>query len=191
MIFCADPSRRHFLRAGSAAALLLSANKLLAAGTHKQRQVLDSSTQKELRLFNTHTHEELSVVYKTGNQYHKENLLKLDHFLRDHRANISTVMDPKLYDQMWQIQKLAKNDDVFEVVSGFRSKATNDQLRRSSSNVAKKSFHMLGRAIDIRLRGCDCANLKDIALSLEAGGVGFYPASDFIHIDTGPVRYWS
>ncbi len=147
--------------------------------------------ERVLKFFNTHTHEELSVAYWSDGKYSKDGLAKLDLLLRDHRANEAVIMDPKLFDQLWAVQQRLQSTDTFEIISGYRSPATNAMLRKRSSGVASRSYHLQGRAIDIRLRGSKTSDLRQAALEMKAGGVGYYPGSDFIHIDTGPVRSWS
>lgn len=100
-------------------------------------------------------------------------------------------MDKRLFDQISKIQTMLGVEAEVQIVSGYRSPATNEALRAQSSGVAKKSYHMLGQAIDFRLDGVDLKKVRDAARDLKAGGVGFYPSSDFVHIDTGPVRYWA
>ena len=99
-------------------------------------------------------------------------------------------MDTKLFDQMYLLQQTTGVNGSFQIISAYRSPATNEKLRAKSNGVAKRSLHMQGRAIDIRLPGCDLKNLRNAALDLKAGGVGYYAKSNFIHIDTGRVRRW-
>ena len=113
-----------------------------------------------------------------------------DHLLRDFRTNEEHTIDPALLDILFQLQLEAHHDGPFEVISGYRSPQTNAALRSRSSAVAEHSLHMQGRAIDIRLRGFPTAKLRDVAIALQRGGVGFYPVSDFVHVDTGRVRKW-
>ncbi|SDO53621.1 YcbK family protein [Desulforhopalus singaporensis] len=143
----------------------------------------------KLGLYNTHTKESLACrVNLTSGR--PENVNRLNHFLRDFRTGDVHPIDTDLLYLLSRLQKATGNDDVFEVISGYRSPATNRKLRLASGKVAKKSLHMEGRAIDIRLRGVSTRHLCRIARSFHSGGVGYYPASDFIHIDTGPVRTW-
>ena len=110
--------------------------------------------------------------------------------LRDHRSDELTAMDPSLLDLLYNLQQKTQGHGPFHVISGYRSPSTNNKLRKNSKGVAKKSLHMQGRAIDIRLPGSELKTLQHAALSLQAGGVGYYPKSNFIHLDTGRVRFW-
>ncbi|MCB1945246.1 MAG: DUF882 domain-containing protein [Thauera sp.] len=138
----------------------------------------------------THTEERLRVAFRNRQGYIQPALQRMDWLLRDFRTGESTRMDPRLYDMLHALS-LACGGDTFEIISGYRSSTTNTMLRKTrGGGVAKRSLHMDGKAIDIRLVGVDTARLRDAALALGAGGVGYYPDSDFVHIDTGPVRSW-
>ena len=138
----------------------------------------------------THTEERLRVAFRNRHGYIQPALQRMDWLLRDFRTGESTRMDPRLYDMLHALS-LACGGDTFEIISGYRSPTTNTMLRKTrGGGVAKRSLHMDGKAIDIRLVGVDTARLRDAALALGAGGVGYYPDSDFVHIDTGPVRSW-
>jgi uncharacterized protein YcbK (DUF882 family) len=130
------------------------------------------------------------VEYFDGGGYSASGLASIDHLLRDFRTGESHRIDPKLLDILYDLQNLANRHSTFEVISGYRSPTTNAMLRRASSGVAEHSQHLLGKAIDVRLTGFATDRLGQYARSLSRGGVGFYARSDFIHIDTGPVRYW-
>jgi uncharacterized protein YcbK (DUF882 family) len=114
----------------------------------------------------------------------------LNHFLRDHRTGDAHPIDPTLFDQLYALQHQMEATAPFHVISGYRAPQTNQMLHAHSDGVARRSLHMDGRAIDIRLPGRDLANLHKAALAMQAGGVGYYPSSDFIHLDTGRVRQW-
>lgn len=114
----------------------------------------------------------------------------MNHFLRDFRTGEVHTIDPALLDVLFDLRTLADRDDVFQIISGYRSPTTNSQLRRKSGGVAKRSLHMDGKAVDIRLTGFPTRKLRDLALSLQCGGVGYYASSDFLHLDTGRVRFW-
>jgi uncharacterized protein YcbK (DUF882 family) len=114
----------------------------------------------------------------------------LNHFLRDFRTGDAAEMDPAVFDILHEIQRRSGSAGTFEVISAYRSPATNEMLRDKSSGVAKNSQHLLGKAIDVRLTDLDTAELRDVALSLGRGGVGYYHDSDFVHVDTGSVRQW-
>ncbi len=186
-----NPSRRAFLKSAANAALATAA--VAATGSEALAGALTAPPRiiKSLKLFNTHTRETLEVVYCRDGIYDQAALSKLNVLLRDHRENESILMDRGLFDQMWTLQQRCGGDEVFEIISGYRSPATNNKLRKNSSGVAKESYHIKGRAIDIRLRGTKLSKLHREALALNAGGVGYYPGSDFIHLDTGKPRNWS
>lgn len=141
-------------------------------------------------LYNTHTNEHLSVCYCAKGHYRSEALSVINHILRDHRTGEVKPIAPELIDFLHAIGCRVGGKPNFHIISGYRSPLTNAFLRKKSGGVAKKSRHMLGQAVDIRLPGIQSAELRNIACSLKQGGVGYYPKSDFIHIDIGPVRTW-
>jgi uncharacterized protein YcbK (DUF882 family) len=145
---------------------------------------------RSLKFYHTHTGKSLQVVYFSAGRYVPEALADLRVFLADWRNQKQTDIDPKLMDILWQIQRISANDDRYEVISAYRSEETNAMLNQRSKGVARNSQHVLGKAIDVRLRGLDLKRLHDTARELRLGGVGYYPGSDFIHVDTGRVRYW-
>lgn len=145
---------------------------------------------RSLSFQHTHTGKKLTVTYYRDGEYVPEALAALDDFLQDFRTGDEVAMDPALFDILFDIKRMAGSDGAYEVISAYRSPATNAMLRKKSKGVAKKSQHLLGKAIDVRLSDVDTAKLRDIALSLKRGGVGYYRASDFVHIDTGRVRRW-
>jgi uncharacterized protein YcbK (DUF882 family) len=147
--------------------------------------------ERTIELFNTHTNESVSVLFKRGTEYDADALAKLKHLLRDHRNGESHDMDPRLYDQLHDLALAAHCEPHYEIISGYRSPESNDKMSsRPGSGVAKKSLHMQGRALDVRLKNCTCAALRDLALAAKQGGVGYYQRSDFVHIDTGAFRTW-
>jgi uncharacterized protein YcbK (DUF882 family) len=143
-----------------------------------------------LSFVHAHTRETLSTVYFQDGNYLVPSLERVNHLLRDFRTNEVHSIDPALLDMLFDLQAQAHHDGPFEVISGYRSPQTNAALRRQSSAVAEHSLHMEGRAIDVRLRGFPTEKLRDVAVALHRGGVGFYAASDFVHVDTGRVRVW-
>jgi uncharacterized protein YcbK (DUF882 family) len=145
---------------------------------------------RHLSFFHTHTSEELTVTYYVDDEYVAEALSELNYFLRDFRTGEEIEMDPGVFDILFDIQQSAGSSGVYEVISAYRSPATNEMLRSRSGGVARNSQHLQGTAIDIRLTDLDTATLRDIALSLKRGGVGYYSESDFVHVDTGRVRKW-
>lgn len=145
---------------------------------------------RRLSFFHTHTAEELSVTYYVDGDYVDSAFNELNHFLRDFRTGDEIEMDPGVFDLLFDIQQSSGSTGVFEVISAYRSPATNEMLRSASGGVARNSQHLLGKAIDVRLTDLDSATLRDVALSLKRGGVGYYRESDFVHVDTGRVRTW-
>ena len=150
------------------------------------------AAERVLKLYNTHTKEHLTVVYKKNGRYSQAGLKKLNYFLRDWRRNQPIKMDPQLFDIVWTAYKEVGATKPIHVVSGFRSPATNNMLRRRGRGVAKNSRHTLGHAMDFFIPGVKLSKLRAAGLRLEAGGVGYYPrsGSPFVHFDTGTVRHW-
>jgi uncharacterized protein YcbK (DUF882 family) len=148
--------------------------------------------ERAITLFNTHTNETVSVVFKRGDDFDSEALVKLNHVALDHRSGESHAMDARLFDQLFELAQACGVAPDFEIISGYRSPESNAKMAaREGSGVAKKSLHMQGRAIDVRLRKCPTARLRDLALEAKQGGVGYYQRSDFVHIDTGSFRTWT
>lgn len=146
-----------------------------------------------LRLHHLHTGESLDVVYRVGDTYIPAALEKLNHFLRDHRTQDVRAYDPREFDVLHSVMaSLGKPDGVIDIVCGYRTPWSNNYLRTrtASTGVAEHSQHMLAKAIDIRVPGISTVALRNAALALHAGGVGFYPVSQFVHVDVGPVRTW-
>lgn len=144
-----------------------------------------------LKLFNTHSLERLDVVYRREGVYDAAALAKLDRFLRDTRVGTVKPYNPRLFDLLSDllVQMRSPNTEL-HVICGYRTPESNARLRRRSSKVAKASLHMRAEAIDIRVPGLRTARLRDAAVSLARGGVGYYAKSDFVHVDIGPVRRW-
>ena len=149
-----------------------------------------ANEERQLSFYHTHTSESLDVTYFRDGEYVTSALSKLNHFLGDFRTGDTVDMDPAVFDILHEIQLEAGSTGTFEVISAYRSPATNERLRSNSSGVARNSQHLLGKAIDVRLSDLATAELRDVALSLERGGVGYYHESDFVHVDTGRVRQW-
>ena len=178
-------NRRDFLKLGVATTLgtLLPINAF-AAG---QR---NSAIERVLAFHNLHTGESLRACFFKDHTYQTSAMAQINHILRDHRTNVVKAIDPDLLDLLFAVDQQIPEKTVFQVISGYRCPETNRLLRQQTSGVAKKSLHMKGKAIDFRLPGFDTARLRDICIQLRSGGVGYYPRSDFIHIDTGRVRAW-
>jgi uncharacterized protein YcbK (DUF882 family) len=146
--------------------------------------------ERRLDFYHTHTGKQLSVTYFRDGGYQPEALEALNRFLSDWRNGKGSEIDPELLDILWEIQEVTGNRGTYEVISAYRSPETNAMLRSRSSGVAKNSQHLHGKAIDVRLRGLNTQVLRDAALDLKRGGVGYYAKSDFVHVDTGRVRSW-
>jgi uncharacterized protein YcbK (DUF882 family) len=145
----------------------------------------------ELRLYHTHTNERLDIVYRHGDTYDPAALDKLEHFLRDHRTGEVHPYDPRVFDLLSDLAgSLGRPNAEINVVCGYRTPWSNAFLRSRSSAVARHSLHMQAMAIDIRLPGVPTAELRDAALHLHRGGVGYYAREQFVHVDVGRVRRW-
>lgn len=189
--FHALPRRRFLRRAAGFAA----GGAAVAALPMRAHAALAGSETRALSFVHTHTHERIGLVYAAAAGYLPDALGALNRFLRDHYTGEVGTMDPRLFDLLHRVrQSLGLRDDAarpFEVISGYRCPTTNQRLRETrGGGVATHSLHMDGRAIDVRLPGVPLAELRDAALSLGGGGVGFYPREQFVHIDTGRVRRW-
>lgn len=150
-----------------------------------------SDQQYHLRFFHTHTGERLDVIYRIGDQYIPEALDRLDHFLRDHRTGDIHHYDPRLFDLLNDLMtSVGRAAAELHVICGYRTPWSNEFLRTHTFGVAQHSLHMQAEAIDIRLPGVKTSVLRDAALALHRGGVGYYAKSDFIHVDVGRVRRW-
>ncbi len=151
---------------------------------------VSKTDERQLSFYHTHTSESLTVTYYRDGEYVPSALAELNHFLRDFRTDDAVNMDPAVFDILYDIQIASGSVGTYQIISAYRSPATNEMLRGKSNGVARKSQHLLGRAIDVRLTDLDTAELRDVALSLQRGGVGYYSKSDFVHVDTGRVRQW-
>lgn len=145
---------------------------------------------RRLSFYHTHTRAKLELIYHDGHHYVPQALSRINTFLRDWRSRDVHPIDPNLLDMLLATRTILGSEQRFEVISGYRSPDTNEILRNQTQGVAKTSLHMQGRAIDVRLAGVRTSNLRRAALDLGRGGVGYYPQSDFIHLDTGAVRSW-
>ncbi len=146
---------------------------------------------RDIAMSHLHTRERIATVFAIGDRFVPEALGSLDHFLRDHYNGEVGRMDPQLYELLQQVRRELGSQQPFEIISGYRSPATNERLRTTrGGGVARRSLHLDGRAIDVRLPGVTLADLRDAALSVKRGGVGYYPGENFVHVDTGPVRRW-
>lgn len=192
------------LTAGGMALPIAAMNRAQAAAVSGHAPVYGPGTaaqqagdlaQRLLAFNHMHTRERISLVYAVDGQYLPDALGSLNRFLRDHYSGTVGQMDPQLFDLLFGVRRAlggrAVSLSAFEVISGYRCPETNDHLRNSrGGGVAKRSLHMEGKAIDVRLPGVPLAELRDAAISLQAGGVGYYPREQFVHIDTGRIRTW-
>jgi uncharacterized protein YcbK (DUF882 family) len=167
---------------------LAASGGLLLAGTKVAEAA--GAAARQLRFHNLHTGESLSAVYWEGGRYVAEGLAEIDHMLRDFRTGDVYTIDPKLLDLVHRVQIVMEDDGPVDVISGYRSPATNAMLAARSNGVAKNSYHLKGMAIDLRLPKRRLEDLRAAALMLAGGGVGYYPESEFVHMDTGPIRAW-
>jgi len=152
-----------------------------------------SAPEYRLRFYHTHTNERLDIVYRRGNTYLPEALAELDHYLRDHRTGDVHHFDPRLLDLLHDLtESLNDSGGEIDVICGYRTPWSNEFLRSRSEHtgVAKHSLHMQAEAIDIRLPGIPTSAVRDAAMRLQRGGVGYYRDSDFVHLDVGRVRRW-
>lgn len=178
--------RRGFLRHGLA---LLGGASVVASGTCAL--AFPETHVRRLAFANLHTGETLSVAYWERGAYLPDALTAVDKVLRDFRTGEVHAIEPRLLDVLVSLSGKVGNRGAFQVISGYRSPATNAALHAQSDGVASHSLHMEGKAIDIRLAGVELTHLRDAALDLCLGGVGYYPTSDFVHVDVGRVRRWS
>jgi uncharacterized protein YcbK (DUF882 family) len=178
----ADLPRRRFIAGAGAAAVYFIARPAMA--------IVEPDRPRRLCFTNLHTGETCAVEYWADGGYLPAGLDDIAKVLRDHRSGAVHAIDPKLLDLLHKLQGTLETASPFHVISGYRSPASNAKLAAASSGVAKHSMHMDGKAIDIRVPGVDLANLHKAAKILKGGGVGYYAASNFVHMDVGRVRYW-
>jgi uncharacterized protein YcbK (DUF882 family) len=185
-----SPARRRFMRqathaAGAAALAGLGSPGLALAAPAA------SPGERALDFVHTHPRERFGLVFAVGREYVQHSLTALNRFLRDHYTGEVGRIDPQLFDLLHRVRGLVDSRAPFEVISGYRCPDTNQRLRATGGGgVARRSLHMDGRAIDVRLPGVKLADLRDAALTLKGGGVGYYARDGFVHLDTGRVRAW-
>jgi len=179
-------NRRSFLGYGA-----LATAAAMVPGT--AQAAVSKRPERVLSFFHTHTGERLKIAYCCDGIYQPGALSQLNHLLRDFRVDQEKPIDPKLFDLLHELGGTLETDQPYHIISGYRSAETNTMLRErggAHTGVASSSLHMVGKAIDIRLPGVKLDHLRSAAASLKLGGVGFYPSSNFVHVDTGRVRYW-
>ncbi len=179
-----DIKRRDFFKKAAALTAVAAFPNILLA-----KRDMDGS-RKSITLYNIHTAEKVNSTYWAEGRYLHDEIEELNRLLRDFRTGDVHPMDLALFDLLYDIRTSIGTAAPFQVISGYRSPKTNAKLRKASLGVAKKSLHMQGRAIDISLPGVELNRLRLAARSLRRGGVGYYPKSGFVHVDTGRVRYW-
>ena len=178
-------TRRDFLKTTAALTATLLAPAVSAKPTLELVQ-----GERQLKFYNLHTGEHLKATYWADGVYIPDEMTAINHILRDFRTGDIKQIDPHLMEVLYRLQHRVEQRGAFSVISAYRSPKTNAQLHRQSNGVATRSLHMQGKAIDIRLPGVELKHLRQAALSLHAGGVGYYPKSNFIHVDTGRPRFW-
>ncbi len=193
LLCCQAPASGTRIRAR---AVPLRASVLLMPGIvpAASQSVAATGPKYELKLHHLHTGESLDVIYRVGNTYIPSAIEELDHFLRDHRTEDEKAYDPREFDLLHNLlARLGRPHGVIDVVCGYRTPWSNNFLRTRGpdTGVAKNSQHTQAKAIDIRVPGVRTLRLRNAALSLQAGGVGYYPISQFVHVDVGPVRQWT
>lgn len=177
--------RRRFLQ------LLAAAGSVATAGIPKISQASEQHfLPRDLSFHNTHTGERAALTYFEQGQYQSGALQEIDNLFRDHRTGEVHPIDPNLLNVLYKLRETLQTDKPFHIISGYRSPLSNGIMHSHSNGVAKNSLHMLGKAVDIRIEGVNTRDIRDAAISLQQGGVGYYPSSDFVHVDTGMIRYW-
>jgi len=168
--------------------LLLAGLVGFAFGASAQSRLAPS---RALKLYHSHTGERLAITYFDNGSYLPEAIVEIERLLRDFRTGEIHAIDPDLLDTLHALADECAGSGTLEVISGYRSATTNAQLEATTEGIATNSLHLSGRAVDVRMSGFDTSRLRDVALGLARGGVGYYAQSDFIHLDTGRVRSWS
>lgn len=186
----ATDSRRDFIKKiafASTSALIISnlLPELASAGT-----LFRSDFERRLKIRNPHTGESLDIIYAKGRDYYPESLLQIDRLMRDHRRNIHVPIDLKLIEGLHKLSLLLGRHLPIDIICGFRTYFTNEMLRQTNHRVAEESYHMKGRAVDIRVQGVSPLHVQRASKLLKMGGVGYYPKAKFVHLDTGPIRFW-
>jgi uncharacterized protein YcbK (DUF882 family) len=178
-------NRRDFLKLGAGA---LTVGLLPLPTLAATLKAVDA--RRTLSFYNTHTRETIDIRFFDQCDYCPEALNQANYFLRDHRSREVHPIDVRLLDTLYAVKLKIRPKTPFHIISGYRSPATNAMLYKKTSGVARTSYHTKGRAIDIRLPGYSSRRLRDVCIALKSGGVGYYGSSDFVHLDTGPIRTW-
>lgn len=183
-------NRRDVLKAGLTGMLGILPVVALGSEVRAATMALPGTGSFDIKFRNAHTGDSFDGAYRVGSKYLPEAFEKINFILRDFRTSDVFPIDPRVIDILYMISKKSGRDQPFEILSGYRSAKTNAMLSRVSKGVAKHSLHMTGQAIDLRLPGYSTRGVSKIARSLRVGGVGYYPDSNFVHVDTGQVRHW-
>ena len=162
----------------------------MVPGTVSAGLRLEYPPVRRLKIFNLHTGERLDAVYWERGRYIEGALRDINYILRDFRANEIKAIDPELLDLLCRLHRNLITEEPFHLISGYRSAATNAMLAARSEGVAHRSLHIDGKAADIRVPGRSLSLVRRVALAMRGGGVGYYPSSDFVHVDVGRVRWW-
>lgn len=181
----AELNRRSFLKGG----MTLSLSALVSVSA-KPALAMPSGGAYSISFQNSHTGETFSGVYRVGDKYLPEAFERINYVMRDFRENEVFPMDPRAIDIIAAVHKYTGTEKPYSVISGYRSPHTNATLRSESNGVARKSLHMTGQAIDVRLSDINPRHIREIAMDLKAGGVGYYPRQGFVHLDSGAFRTW-
>jgi uncharacterized protein YcbK (DUF882 family) len=179
-------NRRDFLKLGAGA---LTVGVLPLPALASTLKTVDAR-RRTLSFYNTHTRETIDIRFFDQGEYCPEALNQANYILRDHRSREVHPIDLRLLNTLYAVKLKIRPKTPFYIISGYRSPATNEMLYRSTSGVSLTSYHTKGRAIDIRLPGYSSRRLRDVCIALKSGGVGYYGNSDFVHLDTGPIRTW-
>ena len=183
-------NRRSLLKAGLTGFLGFIPLTFWSSGAKAASKAIFREGAFNIAFRNQHTGESFSGAYRVGHKYLPESFERINRILRDFRTGDVFPIDPRTIDILYMMQQKMGVRQPFEVLSGYRSPKTNTMLRTSTTGVARNSLHLTGQAIDLRLPGIPTRRVRDAAVSLRAGGVGYYPQSDFVHVDTGKVRHW-
>lgn len=178
--------RRSFLKSG----LTLSMSALISVSSVKPALALPSGGEYRASFKNSHTEETFIGTYRVGNKYLPEAFERINYVLRDFRANEVFPIDPRVIDILAIVHRMTGAHESYSVLSGYRSPQTNKMLRSNGEGVARRSLHMSGQAVDVRMSNTTPARLRELAIKLKAGGVGYYPRSGFVHMDSGEFRTW-
>ena len=177
-------------RSTSRTAIVLALAAVAVTASVAPPKPVRAADARQLSFYHTHTRLSLDVVYYENGRYVDTALDRINRFLKDFRTGDVADINPELLDLLHDVRNELGSDSTFEVISAYRSPQTNEMLRSTTNGVARFSHHVKGNAIDVRLRGIRTTKLRDTAMRMHRGGVGFYEKSDFVHIDTGPVRFW-